>query len=226
VKTGVTFDGSSQTGSYDGSDRWTDPGDTNVRSGTVYKANSTTNNKTGSSIIPAAGDVRLSTSVDAGTGTLAVPAAGDVRLGVAVDAGTGTMIANLAADVKHGVSSDGGVGTYRGSDLWDAVAPEQLKIDEVVNQNGSNVTGTYDGSDRWSDVPEDKVQEGYSYQANSATENRTGTLAILFRELSHDSVVRIFMEKPEIVVTIDDVMDEDSFLVCMDNSSINIEMED
>lgn len=48
VKTGVTYDsGSSVTGTYDGSDRWTDPGNTNVKNGVQYKANSLTNNKTG-----------------------------------------------------------------------------------------------------------------------------------------------------------------------------------
>jgi hypothetical protein len=45
VKTGVATDAT--TGTYTGSDRWTDPGESNVRSGTAYKANSTTNNKTG-----------------------------------------------------------------------------------------------------------------------------------------------------------------------------------
>lgn len=48
VKTGVTFGVSSgSTGTYDGSDRWTDPGEANVAEGVSYKANSTTNNKTG-----------------------------------------------------------------------------------------------------------------------------------------------------------------------------------
>lgn len=45
TKTGVAGDGG--TGTYDGSDRWTDPGQSNVKSGVAYKANSTTNNKTG-----------------------------------------------------------------------------------------------------------------------------------------------------------------------------------
>lgn len=35
------------TGTYDGSDRWTDPGIGNVLLGTLYKANSTTNNRDG-----------------------------------------------------------------------------------------------------------------------------------------------------------------------------------
>lgn len=45
TKTGVAGDGG--TGTYDGSDRWTDPGESNVADGVAYKANSTTNNKTG-----------------------------------------------------------------------------------------------------------------------------------------------------------------------------------
>jgi hypothetical protein len=45
--TGYTFAGSSLTGTYDGSDRWTDPGESNVLTGITYKANSTTVNKTG-----------------------------------------------------------------------------------------------------------------------------------------------------------------------------------
>lgn len=45
TKTGVA--GYGGTGTYDGSDRWTDPGEANVANGVQYKANSTTNNKTG-----------------------------------------------------------------------------------------------------------------------------------------------------------------------------------
>jgi len=45
VKTGEVING--VTGTYDGSDRWTDPGVTNVAAGVSYKANSTSNNKTG-----------------------------------------------------------------------------------------------------------------------------------------------------------------------------------
>lgn len=49
VKTGVTFEtGSATTGTYDGSDRWTDPGQANVKFPITYKANSTSENKTGS----------------------------------------------------------------------------------------------------------------------------------------------------------------------------------
>lgn len=45
TKIGVSGDGG--TGTYDGSDRWTDPTEAFVKSGVGYKANSTSNNKTG-----------------------------------------------------------------------------------------------------------------------------------------------------------------------------------
>lgn len=45
TKVGVAGDGG--TGTYDGSDRWSDPGQGNVSAGIEYKANSLTNNRTG-----------------------------------------------------------------------------------------------------------------------------------------------------------------------------------
>lgn len=42
---------------YNGSDRWSDPGEVYVNAGVQYKANSTTNNKTGTSTVAA--DVSL-----------------------------------------------------------------------------------------------------------------------------------------------------------------------
>ena len=50
LKTGEIVNG--VTGTYDGSDRWTDPGDDNVEFGIAYKANSTSNNKTGTFVVP------------------------------------------------------------------------------------------------------------------------------------------------------------------------------
>lgn len=49
VKTGTAYiiDGTDFTGTYTGSDRWSDPGTSHVESGISYKANSLTNNKTG-----------------------------------------------------------------------------------------------------------------------------------------------------------------------------------
>jgi hypothetical protein len=59
VKTGITYGASlGQTGTYDGSDRWTDPGVANVLAGVDYKANSTSNNRTGTVTLPGVGNVK------------------------------------------------------------------------------------------------------------------------------------------------------------------------
>jgi hypothetical protein len=41
-----------------------------------------------------------------------------------------------------------------------------------------SLTGTYDGADRWTDIPVFNVLAGYTYKANSTTDNRTGTLSV------------------------------------------------
>lgn len=198
VKTGISF-GVADTGTYDGSDRWTDPGIANVRSGTAYKANSVTNNRTGTAAIPVAGDVRFSVATDATTGTVVVPTAANTKIGVAVD----------VADT----------GTYDGSDRWTDVGISNVRSGSVYkansvtnNRTGTAVipaasdvrfgtavdattgtakiptaantkigvavdvadTGTYDGSDRWSDPLEINVKSGVAYKANSVTNNKTG----------------------------------------------------
>lgn len=63
VKTGILYGPSdSLTGTYDGSDRWTDPGVANVRSGISYKANSLTNNRTGDVVEPTIATVKIGTT--------------------------------------------------------------------------------------------------------------------------------------------------------------------
>lgn len=59
VKTGevVAYTTGTRTGTYDGSDRYTDPGVSLVLSPTAYKFNSTTNNRTGTLIAPTAADI-------------------------------------------------------------------------------------------------------------------------------------------------------------------------
>lgn len=59
VKTGTSwrYEGDDLTGTYDGSDRWTDPGENLVVAGTQYKANSTSNNKTGTFTTPTAAQI-------------------------------------------------------------------------------------------------------------------------------------------------------------------------
>ncbi len=75
VKTGVTYDTlSSVTGTYTGSDRWSDPGEANVRLATAYQADSLTNNKTGTLDLPDESDVLLGVVYDnmTKTGTLSI----------------------------------------------------------------------------------------------------------------------------------------------------------
>lgn len=75
VKTGYAYDTlDSLTGTYDGSDRWSDPGIANVRLGTAYKANSTVNNRTGNVRLPPASNVLYGyayDTLDSVIGTLA-----------------------------------------------------------------------------------------------------------------------------------------------------------
>jgi hypothetical protein len=112
VKTGVgyTYAASALTGTYDGSDRWTDPGIANVRTGTAYKANSTSNNRTGTCAVPAASNVLSGVSVDATTGTFD-EAARNTDPGVGnVLSGTGYKIQNASLTGTLVVS--GGSPTY------------------------------------------------------------------------------------------------------------------
>lgn len=117
VKTGVQYDGATKTGTYTGADRWTDPGEANVRDGTAYKADSTTNNKTGTLDLPAEADVRDGTDYDGATkaGTLDLPAESNVVAGVQYDNATkeGTYTPPTPdypaeEDVRFGVDYDSG----------------------------------------------------------------------------------------------------------------------
>lgn len=62
TKIGVAGDGG--TGTYDGSDRWTDPGETNVKNAIAYKANSTSNNKTGNLVSTDPGITNVISGID------------------------------------------------------------------------------------------------------------------------------------------------------------------
>lgn len=67
TKIGVAGDGG--TGTYDGSDRWSDPDVANVRLDTTYKANSETDNRTGTAVIPSLANTKIGVAGDGGTGT-------------------------------------------------------------------------------------------------------------------------------------------------------------
>ena len=138
VKTGTTylFGGSTNTGTYDGSDRWTDPGESNVRNGTAYKANSTSNNKTGNVVVPSTANTKTGVSVDtAGTGTYdgsdrwTDPTEACVKTGTAYKANSTT---------------NNKTGTYTGSDRWtDPGALFVLNgVEYKANSTTNNKTGT------------------------------------------------------------------------------------
>lgn len=153
VKIG-TDRGDGQLGTYDGSDRWSDPGVANVRLSTAYKANSTSNNRTGTAIIPAATNVRFGIGVDNTTGLLDLPAISDVLLGVVYDNGT-----------KTGTKA-----------FYPLLAQAVVKIG---TDRGDGVIGNYDGSDRYTDPGIENVKAGVDYRFNSLVVNREGNYEAL-----------------------------------------------
>lgn len=205
TKTGVVYDNLLKTGTYDGSDRWTDPAIANVRSGTAYKANSTSNNRTGTVAIPAAADVRSGTSVDATTGTLDLPSTANVKTGVTFDGAskTGTYdgsdrwtdpaIANVRSGTAYKANSTSNnrtgtvvipsAGDVRSGTSFDTSStgtldlPATSAVKTGVTFDGSSKTGTYDGSDRWTDPGDTNVKLGITYKANSTSANKTGLYA-------------------------------------------------
>lgn len=163
VQIGVVFDASDTvTGTYNGSDRWTDPGDNNVRVGVTYKANSTTSNKTGRVTVPTAAQVKVGVAFEVDLGTTGTydgsdrwtdPGDTNVRVAIAYKANsltnnkTGRVTVPTAGQVKIGTLFEIDLGT----------------------------TGTYDGSERYTDVPQANVIDGYDYRYNSLVDNREGT---------------------------------------------------
>ena len=136
VKTGTayTFDGAAKTGSYTGSDRWTDPGEDNVRSATAYKANSLTNNKTGSCAVPAAGNVLAGVAVDATTGTFDESARN-----------TDPGVANVADGVTYKIQNVSKTGTYDpGGAVYTDPGVANVKDGVSYTFNDLPKVGTYD----------------------------------------------------------------------------------
>jgi hypothetical protein len=150
TKVGVAGDGG--TGTYDGSDRWTDPGVANVRSGTAYKAGSTSNNRTGS---------------------LPVPSLSDVKTGVAGDGGTGTYDGSdrwsdpgVANVIGQSYKANSTTSNRTGTATVPAASLVLSGTSYGVGGNGSTGTRT--------DAPADKVEAGYQYGAGGT--GFTGTL--------------------------------------------------
>lgn len=190
VKTGITFGSSSaQTGTYTGSDRWSDPGQDNVLSTISYKADSTSNNRTGTYIAITAASVQTGVTFgNSSTGTYTaterytdvgasnvLSSVGSYKYNSLSGNRTPTYVdVGAATNVKHDVSYGVGLtGTYRGADLYTAVSASDLKHGVVAAQDGS-VTGTYRGYDLFDVIAESRVQNGFSYLSDGNT--LTGSL--------------------------------------------------
>jgi hypothetical protein len=202
VKTAVTFGAASaQTGTYDGSDRWTDPGVSHVQTGTTYKANSTTNNRTGTYdpitgnyTDPGVGTVQVGTTYkfagstltgtyDPVTGNYTDPGIAHVQSGTTYKFGGSTLTGTFSGGGGGGTYTDPGVGNVRLGITYTFNSVSQagtLVVPSLANTKigvaGDGGTGTYDGSDRWSDPGIAHVEQGTSYKAGSVTVNRAGTL--------------------------------------------------
>lgn len=130
VKIGTAFGAASAlTGTYDGSDRWTNPGIANVRAGTAYKNNSTSNNATGTLDLPAITDVQINVVYDNTTKTGTYD-------------GSNRWTSFLPADVRSGVAykdnspTNNKVGVYAPVSL-PQVLVSGLGIDGTNHLNGS-----------------------------------------------------------------------------------------
>lgn len=145
VKSGVTYDHGDQTGLYTASERYTDPGQANVRAGTAYLHNNV--NKNGTCEVPVAADVRFGSGVDNTVGTLTVPAEQYVRAGVTYDGGrVGTEVRALKATTKVGVAADDGTGEYDGSERYTDLAESKVENGQGYRYNSltQNRLGTLD----------------------------------------------------------------------------------
>lgn len=161
VKIGVAFGpAGGSTGTYDGSDRWSDPGVALVISPTAYKANSTSNNRAGTVVLPTTGQVKIGVAFGASSGSTGTYDGSD-RF-------SDPLVANVRAGTNYQANST--VNNRTGT--LDLPSVGNVKIGTTFD--GSTKTGTYDGSDRYSDPDIINVRAGISYQFNSVSQNRTG----------------------------------------------------
>lgn len=173
VKIGVDR-GDGANGTYDGSDRWSDPLESNVRNGTSYKANSLTNNKTGTYDpitgqweAVSANDLRSGVSKKQnGTtvnGLLNLPSESNVRNGTSYDNATKTGTAHIpsASNVRSGTNVDNTVGTL---DL-----PATTDVKSGVSYDGATKTGSYDPiTGSWEAVSSTDLRAGITKKQNGS----------------------------------------------------------
>jgi hypothetical protein len=163
-----------QTGTYDGSDRWTDPGVSNVAVGVSYLANAVTKN--GAMDEPVASDVKHGVIYFNGTRT------GTYR---GADLWTDPGISNVLSGVPYNADGVGKVGTYSSASSDPGVA--NVKTGTNYTINGAFKTGTYDGSDRWSDPGPTNVAAGIAYRANNI--DRIGTRGTVINSMAQASLL-------------------------------------
>lgn len=179
TKIGVAADDG--TGLYDGSERYTDFGNSNIRLAQVGKFNSTTNNRTGTVVAAAAATTKIGTTADDGAGAYdgserytdfgnSNIVAGQVgKYNSTTNNRTGTGVLALAATTKHGITANDGTGSYRGYDLFDSLTAGQIMHGLTPKVDGTPITGTYRGYDLWGPLGASSIVAG-------ATQNQDGVL--------------------------------------------------
>ncbi len=180
TKTGVQ--GEDGTGTYDGSDRWTDPSDTNVKTGTSYKANSLTNNKTGTYdgsdrwTDPGESNVRVATAYKANsltnnkTGLLDLPVIANVLTGISYDNSTktGTLVIPTVADhwnaLTSGFSTSGSVGKLI-KDYLDAAITSRLASGSYIAPDNTTISAI---NLKTTNLPSDPASNTYVLEKTDA----------------------------------------------------------
>ena len=157
--------GNGTFGTYDGSDRYSDPLEANVLNGVSYKFNSLTNNKTGTLLnypLLAVNLVKIGTDRgDGATGTYD----GAERYS---DLDLSQIVSGYA--YRYNSLTDNRTGTR--TSIYPVLAANLVKIG---TDRGDTVTGTYDASERYTDITLSNVVNDYSFRYNSLIDNRTGT---------------------------------------------------
>lgn len=186
VKIGVDR-GDGNLGTYDGSDRWSDAGESNVKFGVQYKANSLTNNKTGNRTDANPTNVKTGTGTYGANGTEFTPSyspdfasPSNVLENDTTDGVTGTIPLSAVKATSGGTLALNKIapsqgGSYLGEESNDSISAAELKIGLTKQNLGNTINGTYDAVERYTDLDLSKVDSTYSFRFNSLTNNRTGT---------------------------------------------------
>lgn len=138
VKTGTAYGAASAlTGTYDGSDRWTDPGAANVLSGVHYKANATSNNQTGTllSTDPGVDNVAQGTSYSINSTAL---------VGTFTSLSTNPGISRVKIGTTYLINGTFLTGTYTGADRWSDPGSSNVSTGVTYLANTVTETGSRD----------------------------------------------------------------------------------